>query len=228
MCIILACILFFCATIVFTAVKVSGGVIESGVTVVIDAGHGGIDGGVVGASGTKEAEINLDVAKKLKIQFEQRGFAVVMTRENKEGLYGIYSSGFKKRDMQKRKEIIEQANPLIVISIHMNRHSSPSTKGAQVFYDSQNEKGKILANYIQGQLNDNVSDKKRVEKSGDYYMVKCSEIPSVIVECGFLSCPQEEALLKTDEYQTKLSYYIFAGALKYLMIEEGVFPADFS
>lgn len=221
-------VLLLTAALIFTAVSASGGSIESGVTVVIDAGHGGIDGGMVGVTGVKEADVNLEVALKLKAQFEDRGFSVVMTRENKEGLYGIFSNGFKKRDMQKRKEIIEKADPVMVISIHMNRHSAKTTRGAQVFYDSANEKCKILANYIQGQINENISVKKRVEKSGDYFMVKCTDKPSVIVECGFLSCPEEEALLVTDEYQTKLSYYIFTGALKYLLVEEGIIPENFT
>ena len=94
-------------------------------TVVIDAGHGGIDGGVSGIkSGVKESELNLDISRKLKTVFEKSGAKAVLTRKTEAGLYGIFSKGFKKRDMERRMEIAERASPDVFVSIHLKYYSS--------------------------------------------------------------------------------------------------------
>ena len=185
-------------------------------TVVIDAGHGGADPGVIGVSGTKESEINLAVAKALGEKFRSAGFRVVFTREGEGGLYGAFSSGFKRRDMQKRKEIIESAAPAAVISVHQNSFpAQPSRRGGQVFYNVLSAEGRALAEHIQANLNV-LSGKALSALAGDYYMLNCTAYTSVIVECGFLSNAEEERLLADGDYREKLAGAVFMGALAFL------------
>ncbi|MDE7297133.1 MAG: N-acetylmuramoyl-L-alanine amidase [Clostridia bacterium] len=187
-------------------------------TVVIDAGHGGIDGGVTGIkSGTKESDINLSISRHLQKEFEEAGFLVVQTRPTEAGLYGAATPGFKKRDMKKRAEVIATNTPALVISIHQNFFSLQSRRGAQVFFRENGENSKTLACAIQTALNEMPECVKKSEPlKGDYYMLNCNELPAVIVECGFLSNPEDEALLISEEYQKKLAATIKKGALAYL------------
>ena len=186
-------------------------------TVVIDAGHGGIDAGVLGVSTkTKESEINLYIAKYLRGFFADAGFNAVLTRTTQGGLYGTTTKGFKMRDMKKRKEIIEKNNADMVISIHQNYCPVPSRRGATVFYDKGSESGKAFAESIQNSLNEM---KECVAQNtplvGDYYMLKCTSNPSALVECGFLSNTLDEELLITAEYQKAVAYAIFKGAVSF-------------
>lgn len=186
-------------------------------TVVIDAGHGGIDGGVTGVNtGVPESELNLAVAKLLRDNFKNAGFRVVMTRTSASGLYGAANSSLKKTDMQNRRKIIEEAAPDVVISIHMNKYSLPSRRGAQVFYRSD-EQSHIFADCVQAELN-GAEDAVRECSAliGDYFILNVSPCPAVLVECGFLSNPEDEALLVTEEYRKKLAYTIFKGTVVYL------------
>ncbi len=124
-------------------------------TIVIDAGHGGIDGGVVGRrTGTKESDINLSVSRLLQAEFEEAGFLVVQTRPTEAGLYGTATKGYKKRDMQKRAEIIAENAPAAVISVHQNFFPVASRRGAQVFFRESNELSHTLACSIQTALNE--------------------------------------------------------------------------
>lgn len=186
-------------------------------TVVIDAGHGGMDNGVKGINtGVDEADVNLAISRVLKSYFSNAGFNAVMTRTTEAGLYGSTEKGFKKRDMQKRKEIIEECNADMVISVHQNFCPLPSKRGGIVFYDKDSESGKILANSIQSELNSmEECATTSTPLSGDYFMLKCTQSPSVIVECGFLSNAEDEKLLCDGEYRKKLAYAIFKGAVGY-------------
>ncbi len=164
----------------------------------------------------KESDVNLAIAKQLKGYFADAGFTVVMTRKTNAGLYGSANSGFKMRDMKKRKEIIINSKADMVISVHQNFCPIPSRRGGTVFFDKNSESGKRLAADIQAALNDMeecVSENDALV--GDYYMLKCTESPSVIVECGFLSNADDEALLTSPEYQKKIAYAIFKGAVGY-------------
>lgn len=186
------------------------------INVVIDAGHGGIDHGSVGYSKKiYESDINLAIAYKLKSFFEKANIGVIMTRKDKNGLYGSNSSGFKQRDMQKRKEIIDNSNGDLVISIHLNKYTSSNRKGAQTFFKQGCRFGELAAKKIQDKFNENINARSFSALKGDYYILNCSDIPSVIVECGFLSNPEEEQLLITEEHQDKLAYNIFAGCMAY-------------
>ena len=188
--------------------------------IVIDAGHGGIDGGVSGRkTGVKERDLNLSISFCLKEILTDAGFSVVMTRKTEAGLYDTTLRGFKKRDMQKRKQIIEAAKPTAVISIHQNFYPSSLTRGAQAFYLAASPKSKLLGERIQQYLNSvyaSVGVKSRSATAGNYYMLECTEYPSVIVECGFLSNAEDERLLNTEGWQKRLAEGIAAGVLAYL------------
>ncbi|MBQ3047705.1 MAG: N-acetylmuramoyl-L-alanine amidase [Clostridia bacterium] len=190
---------------------------NSKVTVVIDAGHGGIDGGSVGKNtGVYESKLNLEYANNLATQFNKMGVNCVLTRKNDNGLYEANAKNHKKSDMLKRKEIIQKTKPNIVISLHMDSFSLSSTNGAQAFYKKDNDAGKALASKIQKQLSVCFDNAKKQEKMGDYYIVNCTDIPAVLVECGFLSNPKEEVLLQDKDYQNKMCYAIMCGALDFL------------
>lgn len=194
------------------------GVESQGVKVVLDAGHGGIDSGVSGVNtGVKESQLNLDVVRKIQSYLTDAGITVVLTRSTDAGLYGVATSNLKKKDMEKRREIILSANPTIVVSVHMNQYSLSSRRGAQVFYKKDDASAKKLANSIQSSFNDMEEASRECSTLvGDYFILNCSSIPSVIAECGFLSNPEDEALLVTEEYRYKIAYAIFKGIIGYL------------
>jgi N-acetylmuramoyl-L-alanine amidase len=192
--------------------------------VVIDAGHGGVDGGVSGGeTGVKERDLNLKYAFLLKVALEAQGYAVVMTRTTEEGLYESafyeFEESRKSKDMKKRKEIILNAKPACVVSLHMNFFSDSSVRGAQVFYNAVNSDSKKLSQSVQNRVNYvNRQYAKRdvTALSGDYYITKCTDYPACIVECGFLSNSEEERLLVNPEYQAKLVYEITDGIIIFL------------
>ncbi|MBQ2712452.1 MAG: N-acetylmuramoyl-L-alanine amidase [Clostridia bacterium] len=184
--------------------------------VVIDAGHGGIDGGSVGRiTGVYEADINLAVANALAEKLTALGIRAVQTRSTKEGLYGEPTAGFKRRDMVARKRIIEAEAPDLVVSIHQNEYAGSTRCGAQVFFCKESSFSGHAALCIQNELNASVNKRRLDALFGDYYIVKCTGFPSVIVECGFLSNAEEEALLQTEEYQHRLAETIARGIIRY-------------
>ncbi|KMT21204.1 N-acetylmuramoyl-L-alanine amidase CwlD [Clostridium cylindrosporum] len=191
-------------------------------TIVIDAGHGGRDGGAVGKGGTLEKDINLLLAKKIKSYIEENGDNCIMIREVDEDLFGEIGSGKSKKqqDLKKRKDLIKEYNADLFISIHLN--SFPNSKGAQVFYQKGDENGQVLAKTLQDALVKNLDpNNKRIEKeSNTYYLLKNNDIPSVIVECGFLSNPSEENLLKDDSYQNKIATSVFYGIERYFELKK--------
>lgn len=186
--------------------------------VVIDAGHGGFDPGKVGIGGELEKDINLSITMKLKKFLELNDCEVVLTRETDEALYSEGDSNKKRADMRKRVEIIQEVKPDIAISIHQNSFTQESSKGAQVFYHVKSSQGKILAEIIQEQLKITLNDgNHRLAKSNDsYYMLKKSDCPLVIVECGFLSNSVESKLLTDETYQEKVAWGIHLGIMNYL------------
>ncbi len=213
-------IVFLTSILCFKAIKINpvGQAGVNKVKIVLDAGHGGIDGGVAGIiSGVKESELNLKVVKKLEKYLIDAGMVVYLTRNSDAGLYGVANSSLKRKDMENRKKLIEKVKPNLVISIHMNKYSLSTRRGAQVFYNSENPNSKILAQSVQECFNSmQESTRKCSILTGDYYIIKCTKYPSIIAECGFLSNPEEEALLLTDRYQESLAYNIFKGVSSYL------------
>lgn len=188
-------------------------------TVVLDAGHGGDDPGKVGVHQEEEKVINLKIAKLLKEELEHAGIRVVMTRETDADLSDVNASNKKRQSLQRRCEIAAKENPNCVISIHQNSYTDASVKGAQVFYYSNSEEGKRLAEILQQYLVEDVdSQNHRMAKGNDsYYLLKNMESPTVIVECGFLSNPEEATLLMTEEYQLKVAKAICKGIVNYLL-----------
>ena len=187
-------------------------------TVVLDAGHGGIDAGVRGRqTGVKESDLNLEIARELQTVFEEAGFQVVQTRETEAGLYGTTAPGFKRRDMKKRAEIIHENAPALLISVHQNFYPLSSRRGAQVFFRSEKDASYTFACAVQTALNGMEECVKKAEAlRGDYYILNCNEYPAIIVECGFLSNAEDEALLTSARYRRTLAQTIVSGALSYL------------
>jgi len=180
-----------------------------GFHVVIDAGHGGFDGGAVSKSGTSEKDINLAIAKNLERELKNRGVWVTMTRKNEHSLANPYARNKKKSDMEERRKIIERAAPDLMISIHLNSFPRiPAVRGLQTFFDRTGEQSKYYAQAIQEKFNSSNLNIHRNAAVGDYFILECTPYPSVLVECGFLSNPTEERLLKTVEYQKLLASMI--------------------
>lgn len=186
--------------------------------VVIDAGHGGADPGKVGINNTLEKDINLQIAKRLKIFLEASDVEVIMTRTDDGGLYDENASNKKVQDMKRRIAIIEEAQPEIVVSIHQNSYHEEYVHGAQVFYYTGSETSRKLAELIQKRFVINVdAENKREAKGNDsYYLLKKTSRPIVIVECGFLSNREEAEKLNSELYQEKAAWAVHMGIMQYL------------
>ncbi len=182
-----------------------------GKTIIIDAGHGGFDPGAIGVSGVKEKDVNLAIAKRLAAYLKQAGVTVIETRPADNAL-----ADTKKGDMARRKEIAEENNADIFISVQANRFPQQQYRGAQVFYHKQSEEGKALATNIQDEIKANLKNTTRVAMPIDnVYVVRSLAIPSIVVEVGFLSNPEEEKLLENPAYQDQMAYNIFLGIIKF-------------
>ena len=181
-------------------------------TIVLDAGHGGWDPGKTGERGANEKDLNLAVAEKLAEYLELGGANVILTRSSDDAL----GSG-KKGDMAERKRIANESHADALVSIHQNAFPSAKAKGAQVFYHKSSEKGKVLAECVQESLRNRVdgSNQRQAKENKSYYILRTTEIPAVIVECGFLSNAEEEKLLNDAGYQEKLAWAIYCGVLDY-------------
>lgn len=185
--------------------------------VVVDAGHGGSDPGKVGINQALEKDVNLQIAQKLKAFLEAEDIRVVMTRETDGGLYDENVSNKKVQDMKRRIAIIEEADPVLVVSIHQNSYQQESVKGAQVFYYATSERSRMLASMIQKEFQVLQPDNRRLEKGNDsYYLLKKTAKPIVIAECGFLSNAEEAEKLVTQEYQERVAWRIHMGIMKYI------------
>lgn len=187
-------------------------------TVVIDVGHGGSDPGKIGINKVLEKDVNLKIAKKLKIFLEMEDIQVVMTRETDTGLNSSDASNKKADDMRKRCQIIDEANPCFTVSIHQNSYHEEPIKGAQVFYYEQSAEGKKIAECIQEHLIERVdnSNKRVAKANGSYYLLRKTQKPTVIVECGFLSNYEEAEKLNDDYYQEKLAWAIHMAIMELL------------
>lgn len=184
--------------------------------IVIDAGHGGRDGGAIGrTTGITESELNLKYALQLKELCEDYGMKVVLTRENMDGLYDEGASNKKRSEMEKRRQIINNSDADLMVSIHMNSFSSRSTSGAYVFYAKESKRGQTLARTIQSSLSKSFDDARGYVTVGDYFVLNYSTIPSALVECGFLSNEDEEKKLQQDEYCLEFCSSLMVGILSF-------------
>ena len=183
----------------------------------IDSGHGGNDPGKIGVAGTKEKEVNLAIALKLKKSLEKQNIRVVMTRTDDRNLADANATNEKISDMKQRVAKMNSEQPDAVISIHQNSYTDSSVKGAQVFYYSHSEEGKAAADVMQkAMLACNAENTRQAKANDTYYLLKRTEVPTIIVECGFLSNWKEAELLITEEYQDKIAGAICQGILDYL------------
>ena len=178
--------------------------------VVVDAGHGGADGGVTGVNtGVKESDLNLAMSFLIGGCLEGMGYEVVYTRTGKGGLYDETDRDKKSADMHRRGEIIRASAPSAVLSVHMNTFFERGRRGAQVFFDRNSEGGRALAEGIQTALNEgfNLPDAGRAfaALSAEKFILQQSAAPSVIVECGFLSNPADEANLLDPDYTVRFA-----------------------
>ena len=185
---------------------------EKKMTIVIDAGHGGSDPGKVGVNGALEKDINLKIAVKVKELLEANEMRVIMTREEDQMLGSPQAEHKKLEDMKERVALIHNAKADFAVSIHQNSYTDDSVSGAQVFYYSDSQEGKRLAENIQDALLRMDESNKRQAKGNDtYYLLKHVDIPTVIVECGFLSNQEEAEKLMAEEYQVTVANAIVEG-----------------
>lgn len=194
-------------------------------TIVIDAGHGLPDSGASSFNGTTEQAINLAIALKLQKIIEQSGAKVILTRSDENGIYSTDSTNIRNKkvsDIKNRVEIGNNSNADIFVSIHLNKFSGSSEyKGWQTFYQKESESSALLANKIQENLNKNIEqdNNRKVLPLTNVYIMDNVKIPTVVVECGFLSNPEETENLKKDEYQNKLVWGIYLGIQDYFYNE---------
>lgn len=187
----------------------------NGALIVLDSGHGGFDPGKIGINGALEKEVNLNIAKKVELYLKKQGYTVIMTRENDDGL-----ADSKVEDLKARVSLINDKKPLIAVSIHQNSYSQESIHGSQVFYYTHSKSGEKAAKILQEAMLDVDSDNSRQAKENDtYYLLKKTKIPTVIVECGFLSNQKEADLLITEEYQEKMAAAVAKGIHEYILSE---------
>lgn len=192
----------------------------TGRTVVIDAGHGGVDGGAESASGLVEKEVTLELAMQVRDYLQQAGAFVVMTREGDYDLARPETRGFSKRkteDLLARAEVLRKADADLFLTIHLNSTPSSRWRGAQTFYYPGREESRRLAVFIQQELRDNLKNTHReANTASTIYLLKTSPVPAALVEVGFLSNPEEAALLSDPRYQRKLAASIYRGVLRFV------------
>lgn len=180
--------------------------------IVVDAGHGGQDPGKVVDQGEAEKEINLKIAGYLSQYLKQGGAMVIMSRKTDEAL-----AESKRGDLRERRRLADGDDVDAFVSIHQNFYPSENVKGAQVFYPKASAEGKALADSIQSRLREiaDNANQRVIKENNSYYMLKNTEKASVIVECGFLSNPEENKLLNSEEYQKKIAWSVYIGIADY-------------
>ena len=191
-------------------------------TIIVDAGHGGIDpGSMTDDQSVKEKDVNLKITKKVKELLEASGTMVILTRNDDTSLYteqvGKTIRQKYNENLKNRKKIIQESSADMFISIHLNKFQESKYYGAQTFYPAGKEDDKQLATYIQGELK-RVVDKtnnRKIKSTNDIYLIKDNEIPSTLIECGFLSNDKEAKLLNDEEYQDQIAWAIYVGIQKY-------------
>ena len=192
----------------------------SGKTVVLDAGHGVPDEGAESSNGTTEAETNLKITLKVQNLLEQSGCTVILTRSDENAIYDLDSTTLRQKkisDIRNRVKIGNESSADIFVSIHLNKIPQQQYYGWQCFYKDGNEQSNKLAKSIQENLNKSIQkENNRVAmKIDNIYIIKHVEIPTAVVECGFLSNPEEEQQLLDDAYQNRLAWGIYNGIINY-------------
>ena len=221
--IVIACSLLICVCLlaVFTANKIPPLPTSSSVTqkpkIILDAGHGGFDGGAVAGDGTVEKDINLEICLSLQNMLKQNGFEVIMTRSadiSTDSTDSDKISSRKKSDLKNRLELMNTNPDAVFVSIHLNKFTTSAANGSQVFYSGRDEKSKQLGDKIQSSIIRLLQpENTRVNKkaTSSTYLLYNATVPAVLVECGFLSNSAELAKLKSPQYQKEMAFSIFCG-----------------
>lgn len=184
---------------------------KTDIVVVIDPGHGGEDPGKVGSNDVLEKDLNLQISQKVAALLENAGINIVMTREDD----NVPTA--KKQDLAERVELINDTQPTLALCIHQNSYPDASVHGAQVFYHTTIEEAKNVATMVQEELLAIDSSNTRQIKANDtYYMLKNVKVPTIIVECGFLTNPEEAEKLTQEEYQNQVAEAICEGVVKWI------------
>ncbi len=202
----------------YVSVLKENGTKETRHTIVIDPGHGGNDPGKVAINSALEKDVNLAIALKLKKYLEQEDMEVVMTRQEDKGLYEETDSNKKVHDMKNRLAIMEGAKPALVVSVHQNSYPEESVSGVQVFYYRDSAEGKRAALLVQEQMIATLQPAKEREakENSTYYILKKTTVPTIIVECGFLSNREEADRLTSEDYQERVAWAIHLGIMRYI------------
>lgn len=194
-------------------------------TVILDAGHGGFDGGAVASDGTVEKDINLKITLASAKFLRQSGFNVILTRENDVSTDDVETekiSTRKKSDLKNRLNLMKDYKDAVFVSIHLNKFTTSAANGSQVFY-SRSEESKRLGDCIQKSIVAKLQpENTRVNKlaTSSTYLLYNATVPSVLVECGFLSNKAELEKLKDKDYQNKMAFSIYCGILEYFKGEK--------
>ena len=189
--------------------------------IVLDAGHGGIDGGCTTAEGVPEKGINLNILLDLRTLLEVSGFEVHVTRDtdrsiHDKGVEGIANQ--KSSDMDNRLAILNEPENAVCLSIHQNQFTDPRYSGAQMFFSDTNDRSESLAQMLQTQFQTlQPTNSREIKRCGkELFLCYYCEHPMVMAECGFLSNPEEAALLTTEEYQQKVAFTLYSGLMQWL------------
>ena len=188
--------------------------------IILDAGHGLPDQGAESKNGVTENEINLVITLKVQKLLEQAGATVILTRSDENGIYDLDKNTLREKkvsDIKNRVKIGNNSSANIFVSIHLNKIPQSEYSGWQTFFKKNDENSRKLAKLIQTNLNEAIQreNKRQEHVIIGKYIVDHVEIPTVIVECGFLSNPEEEELLQIDEYQDKIAWGIYTGIMDY-------------
>ena len=208
------------------SVRTSGGRITEKKTVILDAGHGGIDSGAVGVNGELEKNINLEIVKDLRDMLTVSGFNVVLTRNADKSIHDSGVTGIRNQkisDMENRLEIVRGYKDALFFSIHQNKFTDAEYFGAQIFYNENNPDNMLLAQIMQDNFKViQPGNNREIKLSGDeLYLFKDTMIPAVLIECGFLSNEQDAKNLNSEEYQHKVAFMIYNGIIRYYQTVNG-------
>lgn len=209
---IILCFFLFTLFLSTTTASINGYSLV-GKIIVLDSGHGGVDAGAQNST-IIEKDLNLILSKKLEKELTSRGGVVYQTRE---GDYDLSTTTVnrKRSDLYNRAKYINEINPDMYISIHLNSTTSPTWKGLQVFYTDKNKDNKIIAETITNYLKENIHNVREVKQDNSYYMYKYITCPGILIEAGFISNPNDNYLLRNSQYQDKLIKLIADAIEKY-------------
>lgn len=195
---------------------------KSNPVIILDAGHGGIDGGAVAADGTAEKNLNLDIVLKMQAYLEKLGYKIILTRNEDVSIHSSDAQTTREKkvsDLHNRLEIINANPDSIFVSVHQNYYPQSKYSGTQVFYSVNNPQSEKLALSVQNSVVESLQpdNTRKIKQSGNtIFLLSNSAVPSVLVECGFLSNPAETEKLKNENYRMQMAEYICKGIINYI------------